>query len=148
MIHDLVYVFLVFLIIGLIYFRYYTVTKEGFYNNSGSVINLYVKTARDKNLGLMYRKEKLKENHGMLFDYNRYGIFTFWMKNTFIPLEIICLDHNYQVLGIIKNMKPHSKESRTLDKPFRYAVEVNRGTCRKNGITEGSYVKFIEVNNI
>jgi uncharacterized membrane protein (UPF0127 family) len=148
MIHDLVYAFLVFLIIGLIYYRYYTVTQEGFYNNSGSVINLYVKTARDKNLGLMHRKEKLKENHGMLFDYNRYGIFTFWMKNTFIPLEIICLDHNYQVLGIIKKMKPHSTESRTLDKPFRYAVEVNRGTCRKNGITEGSYVKFIEVNTI
>ena len=66
----------------------------------------------------------------MLFDYKRYGIFTF-DENTYIPLEIICLDHEYKVLGVIKDMKPKSKKKRTPDKPFRYAIEVNKGTCKK-----------------
>ena len=82
----------------------------------------------------------------MLFDYNRYGIFTFWMKNTFIPLEIICLDHNYKVVGVIENMIPESLENRTLEIPFRYAIEVNKGTVKANNIKAGNFIEFIETD--
>ena len=58
-------------------------------------------------------------------------VFTFWMKDTYIPLEVICLDHNYKVVGVIEDLKPKSKKSRTLDRPFRYAIEVNKGTSKK-----------------
>ena len=82
-------------------------------------MTIYIKLAHDKKLGLMHRKDKLKKN-GLLFDYNRYGVFTFWMKDTYIPLEVICLDHNYKVVGVIEDLKPKSKKSGTLDRPFRY----------------------------
>lgn len=148
MVYDITYLFLVVIMVLLINLRYKNKIVEGFTNKDGRIFPLYIKKANDKRIGLMYRKEKLKKNHGMLFDYNRYGVFTFWMKNTFIPLEIICLDHNYKVLGIIKNMVPESQKSRSLDKPFRYAIEVNKGTAKKNNIVEGDFIEFIETNEL
>jgi uncharacterized membrane protein (UPF0127 family) len=148
MLHDLVYLFLVFMVFYLIIYRIKRNQREGFTEIDGRIVTLYIKPAHDKKLGLMHLKYKLKKNHGLLFDYDRYGVFTFWMKNTYIPLEVICLDHNYKVVGIIENLKPKSKESRTLDRPFRYAIEVNKGTCKKNKLKPGDYIEFIETDVI
>ena len=148
MIYDSVYLLLVLVVLVMVYLRYTRNLAEGFTDKEGRIVTLFIKRAHDKKLGLMHRKNKLKKNHGMLFDYNRYGIFTFWMKNTFIPLEIICLDHNYKVVGVIKNMVPESLESRTLEKPFRYAIEVNKGTVKANNIKNGDYIEFIETDKL
>ena len=146
MIYEETYLFLTLFLAYLIYYRNIT-SIEGFTSNN-RVHKIKVKKAMDPELGLMYKKDKLKNKSGLLFDYKRYGIFTFWMKNTYIPLEVICLDHNYKVLGIIKDMKPKSKKKRTLNKPFRYAIEVNKGTCKKHGIKEGDSIKLEFVEDI
>ena len=148
MVHDLVYLLLVLFVFYLVIYRIKRNNREGFADKDGRIVTIYIKRAHDKKLGLMHRKDKLKKNHGLLFDYNRYGVFTFWMKDTHIPLEVICLDHNYKVVGVIENLKPKSKESRTLDRPFRYAIEVNKGTSKKNSIKEGDFIEFIETNII
>ena len=148
MVHDLVYLLLVLFVFYLVIYRIKRNNREGFADKDGRIVTIYIKRARDKKLGLMHRKDKLKKNHGLLFDYNRYGVFTFWMKDTHIPLEVICLDHNYKVVGVIENLKPKSKESRTLDRPFRYAIEVNKGTSKKNSVTEGDFIEFIETDII
>ena len=92
MIYDSVYLLLVLIVFVLVYIRYKQTIHEGFTDKEGRIVTLYIKKAHDKNLVLMHRKKKLKKNHGMLFDYDRYGIFTFWMKNTLIPLEIILIN--------------------------------------------------------
>ena len=148
MLHDSVYLLLVFFVFFLIIYRIKRNQREGFTDIDGRIVTIYIKRAHDKKLGLMHRKDKLKKNHGLLFDYNRYGIFTFWMKDTYIPLEVICLDHNYKVVGVIENLKPKSKESRTLDRPFRYAIEVNKGTSKKNSLKAGDSIEFIETDVI
>jgi len=148
MVLDIVYLLLVLLVIILVYLRYTRNISEGFIDKEGRIVTLYIKRAHDKKLGLMHRKNKLKKNHGMLFDYNRYGIFTFWMKNTLIPLEIICLDHNYKVVGVIENMIPESLDNRTLEIPFRYAIEVNKGTVKANNIKAGNFIEFIETDKL
>ncbi len=148
MLHDSVYLLLVFFVFFLIIYRIKRNQREGFTDIDGRIVTIYIKRAHDKKLGLMHRKDKLKKNHGLLFDYNRYGVFTFWMKDTYIPLEVICLDHNYKVVGVIENLKPKSKESRTLDRPFRYAIEVNKGTSKKNSLKAGDYIEFIETDVI
>ena len=148
MIHDSVYLLLVIFVFYIIIYRIKRNQREGFKDIDGRIVTIYIKRAHDKKLGLMHRKKKLKKNHGLLFDYNRYGIFTFWMKDTYIPLEVICLDHNYKVVGVIENLKPKSKESRTLDRPFRYAIEVNKGTSKKNSLKEGDYIEFIQTDVI
>ena len=148
MLHDSVYLLLVVFVFYLIIYRIKRNQREGFKDIDGRIVTIYIKRAHDKKLGLMHRKDKLKKNHGLLFDYNRYGVFTFWMKDTYIPLEVICLDHNYKVVGVIEDLKPKSKKSRTLDRPFRYAIEVNKGTSKKNSLKEGDYIEFIETDVI
>lgn len=148
MLHDSVYLLLVLFVFYLIIYRIKRNQTEGFTDIDGRIVTIYIKRAHDKKLGLMHRKDKLKKNHGLLFDYDRYGVFTFWMKDTYIPLEVICLDHNYKVVGVIENLKPKSKASRTLDRPFRYAIEVNKGTSKKNSLNEGDYIEFIETDLI
>tara|TARA_B100000902_G_C27192093_1_gene854442 strand:+ start:670 stop:1116 length:447 start_codon:yes stop_codon:yes gene_type:complete len=148
MLHDSVYLLLVVFVFYLVIYRIKRNQREGFKDIDGRIVTIYIKRAHDKKLGLMHRKNKLKKNHGLLFDYNRYGVFTFWMKDTYIPLEVMCLDHNYKVVGVIEDLKPKSKKSRTLDRPFRYAIEVNKGTSKKNSLKEGDYIEFIETDEI
>ena len=148
MLHDSVYLLLVVFVFYLVFYRIKRNHREGFKDIDGRIVTIYIKRAHDKKLGLMHRKDKLKKNHGLLFDYNRYGVFTFWMKDTYIPLEVICLDHNYKVVGVIEDLKPKSKKSRTLDRPFRYAIEVNKGTSKKNSLKTGDYIEFIETDVI
>lgn len=121
---------------------------EGFFGEASASHKLKVKRALDPKMGLMYREKPLKSGTGLLFDYGRYGIFSFWMKNTFIPLEVICLDHNFRVLGVIYDMKPKSTKSRSLDKPFRYAIEVNSGYSNKKGIVVGDKVILDYIDNL
>lgn len=142
-----------FTLFGLMAIRYKYLEiedKENFFVNvnSDTKHKLKVKKAIDLELGLMYRKEPLKPGTGLLFDYGRYGIFSFWMKNTYIPLEIICLDHEYHVIGFIKNMIPQSKKSRSLDKPFRYAIEVNNGYSNKKNIKIGDTLELKYINTL
>lgn len=124
-------------------------SKEDFIDlDTGVTHKIKVKTAIDKKMGLMYRKKPLTDDTGLLFDYGRYGLFTFWMKNTFIPLEVICLDHNYKVVGVIENMIPKSKKTRSLKKPFRYAIEVNNGYSYNKNIKIGDTIEFEEINDL
>ena len=148
MLKESVYILLCFIVLIIVLYRIKLSNTEGFYGNEPKTFNLHVKTAIDKQLGLMHRKNKLKKNHGLLFDYNRYGVFSFWMKDTLIPLEILCLDHQYKVIGLIKDLKPKSEKKRELDKPIRYAIELNKDTTRKNNINIGDQIHLLKVETI
>ena len=111
-------------------------------------ISIKVKTAIDRNQGLMNVKDKLKDKHGLLFDYGRYVFQSFWMKNTLIPLDIIILDHKYKVLDFKKNAKIKSTKKIKFRQPFRYAIEMNAGSVKKHKIKIGSIINFIHVNKI
>lgn len=146
MLYKCTFWFISFVLISLVILRYKYQTlvyREDFLDlDTGVSHKLKVKRAIDKRMGLMYRKKPLSDDTGLLFDYGRYGIFSFWMKNTLIPLEIICLDHNYKVIGVIPNMRPKSKKSRSLEKPFRYAIEVNAGYTDDKNIKIGDTLEL------
>jgi uncharacterized membrane protein (UPF0127 family) len=83
--------------------------------------------------GLMFRK-KLDDDKGMFFIFKGEGIYPFWMKNTFIPLDIIWIGQNQQVVFIKENAQPCKKKSCPLIFPNRkakYVLEVNGGTVNK-----------------
>jgi uncharacterized membrane protein (UPF0127 family) len=89
--------------------------------------------------GLMFR-ESLPEDQGMIFVFPREMPLSFWMKNTSIPLSVAYLDKNL-IIQEIYNLYPydttkvHSKATN-----LRYALEVNQGWFRKNGIKAGDKV--------
>lgn len=114
-------------------------------NNKEIVVNVELAcTPDERQRGLMHRKS-LGATNGMLFIFERTDNHSFWMKNTFIPLDMIHIDTNKQVVGIVENAKPHSLDSRRVTKQSKYVLEVNAFFARKHGITSGTSVTFIDI---
>ncbi len=87
--------------------------------------------------GLMYR-ESMGSDRGMLFVYEQEGQIGFWMRNTFIPLDIGFFDAD-GVLREIRRMYPHDETSvRSKDGNIQFALETNAGWHRENGVGPGA----------
>jgi uncharacterized protein len=96
-------------------------------------------TEEEKTTGLMYRKE-LPDGKGMLFDFSPEQEVSMWMKNTYIPLDMIFIRADGRILRIAENTEPLSTKiipSRGLAKAV---LEVIAGTAQKYGITPGDRV--------
>src|SRR6478735_2107671 len=89
--------------------------------------------------GLMFRKE-LPSGQGMLFDFHRDQEVSFWMKNTLIPLDMIFIRGDGQILRIEENTVPLSTRMIPSRGPVRAVLEVIGGTSRKLGIAPGDRV--------
>lgn len=97
------------------------------------------KTEEQKATGLMHRKE-LAEGRGMLFDFAPEQPISMWMKNTFIPLDMIFIRADGRILRIAENTEPHSTKIIASGGPARAVLEVIGGTARKYGIAPGDLV--------
>jgi uncharacterized protein len=93
--------------------------------------------ARSK--GLMYRRE-LPEGRGMLFDFKQDQNAAMWMKNTYIPLDMIFIRADGRIQRIAENTQPQSEKIITAGAPVRAVLEVIGGTVRKLGIRAGDRV--------
>jgi uncharacterized membrane protein (UPF0127 family) len=93
----------------------------------------------DRAKGLMYRKE-LPEGRGMLFDFQREQDVSFWMQNTYIPLDMIFIRADGRILRIAENTEPLSTRLVPSGGPVRGVLEVIGGTARKLGIAPGDRV--------
>lgn len=102
-----------------------------------NVINL--KSNLEKKKGLMFVK-KMDFNTGALFNYNNYGIYCVWMKNTYIPLELIYLNEKFEIVELIKNMKPFDLENKCNTKPAKYFIEVNKGFIKSKNLKIGEKI--------
>jgi uncharacterized membrane protein (UPF0127 family) len=91
--------------------------------------------------GLMFRKE-LPDGQGMLFDFQREQEVSFWMKNTYIPLDMIFIRGDGRILRIAENTEPLSTRIIPSGGPVRAVLEVIGGTARKFGIAPGDRVAF------
>jgi uncharacterized membrane protein (UPF0127 family) len=89
--------------------------------------------------GLMFRKE-LPEGQGMLFDFHRDQEVSFWMENTYIPLDMIFIQGDGRILRIAENTTPLSTRIIPSGGPVRAVLEVIGGTARKLGIAPGDRV--------
>ncbi len=91
--------------------------------------------------GLMYR-ESMAENRGMLFDPQGLSDTSFWMKNTYIPLDIIYIDENNQIMNIASGTKPFSTQSISAGGIYRYVLEINAGQTGKHNIIIGDKIEW------
>ena len=98
--------------------------------------------------GLMYRKKKLKDSQGMLFDFKEPMAISLWMKNTFIPLDAIYLNEDGKILDINEGLKPKSKKSVKSDKLARYVMEVNSKTVKNKNIKLGDYIQIEKIKKL
>jgi len=91
--------------------------------------------------GLMFR-EHLPPDDGMLFLMNEERSWTFWMRNTLIPLDMIFIAKDLTIAGIVQNAEPRTESLRQVEAPSLYVLEVNGGYCAAHKVTAGAKVRF------
>lgn len=80
----------------------------------------------ERETGLMYRHE-MAQDQGMLFIFKEEQPRGFYMKNTYIPLDLIFLDSRNKVVSISRNAKPEDASTIPSQVPAQYVLEVNAG---------------------
>jgi uncharacterized membrane protein (UPF0127 family) len=99
-------------------------------------------TPDQRSQGLMYRREMAKDG-GMLFDFGPdYGRASMWMKNTFIPLDMLFIKSDGRIESIAERTTPHSLEAISSRGPVRYVLELNGGTAARLGIGPGDRIEL------
>jgi YVTN family beta-propeller protein len=118
-------------------------TEDNNSNNNSSVIaRVFVEVPdelEEHARGLMFRSH-LPWNAGMLFAYNEEEPQTFTMKNTLIPLDMIFVDDNSEIVDIIENVPPCEQDPCPLypsEEPAQYVLEVNAGFVQQNAVQVG-----------
>lgn len=91
--------------------------------------------------GLMWRSE-LPEGTGMLFIFPAELMQSFWMRNTLIPLDMLFIDRNLRVVGVVQWAEPQTLSQRKVDRPSLYVVEVPGGWASRHGIRLGGLVEL------
>ena len=110
-------------------------SKTGVHSFSVEVVD----NEADRAKGLMFRKS-LPEGTGMLFDFKTEQDVAFWMKNTYIPLDMIFIRADGRILRIAENAEPMSTRQIPSGGPVLAVLEVIAGTARKLGIAPGDRV--------
>lgn len=101
-------------------------------------------TERAREQGLMYRKS-MPANAGMVFVFPSASPHTFWMRNTYIPLDMVFVDAGHRVIGVVPSAEPLTLTGRGVRGSSKFVVELNGGTCARLGIAAGSTVTFTGV---
>jgi uncharacterized protein len=89
--------------------------------------------------GLMFR-ESLDDDRGMLFDFGKSQRATMWMRNTYVPLDMLFIDEGGQITQIAANTQPLSDAVIASREPVRAVLELRGGISAKLGIRPGDRV--------
>jgi uncharacterized membrane protein (UPF0127 family) len=125
-------------------------TKEGeltfFSKDNKEIITIDIEIAdtREKMARGLMDRHTMADTEGMLFVHVIYKYPFFWMKNTYIPLDMIFVDGKMHIVKIAKNTKPLSEELISVPLETDYTIEVNAGFCDKHGIEIGDSIQFLK----
>lgn len=92
--------------------------------------------------GLMFR-ERMADNHGMLFVFPDAQRHCMWMRNTLLPLSVAFLDEQGHIINV-EDMQPRTENNHCAAKPARYALEMNLGWFKRKGMTAGAPLAGLE----
>jgi uncharacterized membrane protein (UPF0127 family) len=103
-----------------------------------------VDTAESRAKGLMYVQE-LADDAGMLFDFEQERLVSFWMRNTFIPLDMIFVGADGEIKNIHVNARPHDESSIPSAAPVQFVLEIPGGRSVELGIEAGDRVEHARI---
>jgi len=110
---------------------------------SGETFRVEVaRTAEQKRQGLMLR-ESIGPREGMIFVYNTDQHLSFWMKDTIIPLTLVFLSKNGEILQV-EYLKPFSLKTVISKRAARYGLELPAGVLEELGVEVGNRVLLPE----
>ena len=91
--------------------------------------------------GLMFRQH-LPPDDGMLFLLGVEKDWTFWMRNTLIPLDMVFIRRNMTIAGVVENAEPKTDTLRSVGEPSLYVLELNGGWTRAHGVVKDAKLRF------
>ena len=97
-------------------------------------------TESQKEYGLMFRHEPLPRDTGMLFLWDDEKIVNMWMKNTFIPLDMLFVGSDGAIVKILRNTEPLSLNILSSDQPVRAVIELNAGEVKRLDVQVGDKI--------
>jgi len=101
----------------------------------------FAETNYERETGLMHRTS-MEDNQGMLFIFSAEFPRNFYMKNTYIPLDIIYLDQHKKIVSFQENAVPLNEEGLPSEIPAMYVLEVNAGLAEKWLLEIGDSITF------
>lgn len=104
-------------------------------------------TEKERLRGLMFR-DHLDFNEGMLFVYPMAQKVGIWMKNTYIPLDLLFLNENLQIVEIVQGMKPMSQDIVYSKNNVKYVLEISAGIVQEKNIQIGEVIEYREKKGI
>ena len=116
-------------------------------SSKAEIVTIDIEIAADdysRERGLMWRKS-MEELQGMLFIMDNETEQTFWMLNTYIPLDLIFLNKDQQIVSIKPNNATNNLSGITSDVPALYVLEVNAGFSEKHGLSVGQQINFEKI---
>jgi uncharacterized protein len=96
--------------------------------------------------GLMFRRQ-MAADAGMLFPYAAPQVAAFWMKNTFIPLDMLFIAADGRISHIHPNAAPQSEASISSKGPVKAVLELNGGLAARLGVRVGDVVRHAVFGN-
>ena len=103
------------------------------------------KTQEEQIKGLMQRSS-LDQDKGMLFIFEEEAIYPFWMKNTLVPLDILWINSNNEIIYIARNVQPCKEQCFSIspNNNARYVLEINANLSEKYDFNIGDRLKLID----
>jgi len=95
--------------------------------------------------GLMHRKS-MQNDRAMLFIFPDSRMRSFYMKDTYISLDIIYIDKNKHIVSIQENSKPLDETSLPSKFPAQYVLEINGGLAKELNLNVGDRIEFTKTN--
>ena len=99
-----------------------------------------MRTDADRSRGLMYRRA-MAPDHGMLFDFQAAAPVAMWMKNTYLPLDMLFIRQDGSIARIAQNTEPLSTKVIPSGEPVLSVLELNAGATARLGIHAGDRVE-------
>ena len=99
------------------------------------------RTPDQQEIGLMFRKT-MAANEGMIFPMAPARPASFWMHNTYIPLDIVFVRADGTIASIAANATPLSDATLESIEPVGAVLELNGGTAARDGIHAGDRVRW------
>jgi uncharacterized membrane protein (UPF0127 family) len=102
------------------------------------------RTPEQRQRGLMFRKH-MDPDKGMLFLFERPDHLTFWMHNTYMPLDMIFIEAGMRILGIVEKTTPLSDRTCEVPGESQFVLEVNSGFSQVHDIKRGDKAQFVGI---
>jgi uncharacterized membrane protein (UPF0127 family) len=113
-------------------------------NGHGDQYSLKVADTPEKRATGLMNITSLKDDEGMIFVFEEPQQVSFWMKDTYIPLDMIFVDEDMQIVKVVVNATPLKEDAYNSPKKVKYVLELRGGISAEKGYTISDKIKLAE----